>query len=278
MKVLINYGNDRFKKAQKLCSYTAKYAGFDRVIEYSPADIDAEFAEKYNDIFSYKRGAGLWLWKPYIILKTLKELQNGDILFYLDCGGLFIRSAKPIFDILENEPIYVTNIPLPERKFTSRYLFEEFNRTGFEETPQIQAGYIGINRCNQTVEFFEKYLKLCERHGYLDPTVMGIKEADDFVAHREDQSVLSLLYKTYAEKEGWKVHKDPSQIYNIPEKFLYFSGLCEVNHDDTYGVLICLHRSPEAKFTKVVSNLLQCYLPRKVLLALYKVNNRIQRK
>ena len=49
-KILINYANKAFKKAQKLNSKTGLGVGnFDRVIEYSPKDIDKKFYEK-NEI------------------------------------------------------------------------------------------------------------------------------------------------------------------------------------------------------------------------------------
>lgn len=65
----------------------------------------------------------------------------------------------------------------------------------------------------------------------------------DFVSHREDQSILSLLCK----KEGIKTHLDPTQwgiIYRYPpmltdNKYIYKRA----DHINEYPVCIALHRN-----------------------------------
>ena len=55
-KILINYANDAFKEAQKLNSKTGRSVGkFDKVIEYSPKDIDRmyRFLKKHLKGSSY---------------------------------------------------------------------------------------------------------------------------------------------------------------------------------------------------------------------------------
>lgn len=78
---LISYADSNYKKAQKLLSRSAKMAGFDNIIEYGPDDIPFDFRKLQQDIFAYKRGDGLWLWKPYLIKATLDNLANGIFCF-----------------------------------------------------------------------------------------------------------------------------------------------------------------------------------------------------
>ena len=100
MKLLINYANKRFKEFQKLNSKTGiKVAGFDKVISYSPEDIDRDFFQKNEKILKCPRGNGYWLWKPYFIKKSLELLDAGDFLFYCDSDYRFISSIQPIIDI-----------------------------------------------------------------------------------------------------------------------------------------------------------------------------------
>ena len=48
---------------------------------------DKEFWKKNGDfIEKNKRGYGYWLWKSYIIKKTMDMMKDGDILLYLDSG------------------------------------------------------------------------------------------------------------------------------------------------------------------------------------------------
>ena len=97
MRIFITFGDNKFKKARKFSAKMAKLrGGFDKVIEYTPEDIDPAFKREHEDIFSIKRGYGLWLWKPYIIWKTLNEVANeGDLVFYAD-AVLFLLE---IYDI-----------------------------------------------------------------------------------------------------------------------------------------------------------------------------------
>ncbi len=74
------------------CKKSALETGkVDYFYAYGPKDIDIEFKLSNNDILSRNRGNGYWLWKPYFILKTLKEkLREGDYLIYTDATILYL--------------------------------------------------------------------------------------------------------------------------------------------------------------------------------------------
>ena len=62
---------------------------FDKVIGLNDKDLkdDGPFWEKHGHfIETHWRGYGHWIWKPYIILKTLLSMNDGDLLMYLDSG------------------------------------------------------------------------------------------------------------------------------------------------------------------------------------------------
>ena len=86
MITVINFAEGLpYSKYRKICSKSARWIGrADNVIEYSASDIEPSFIEKNKSIMSKKRGFGLWLWKPYFINKTLKQMNDGDWLFYVD--------------------------------------------------------------------------------------------------------------------------------------------------------------------------------------------------
>ena len=52
MIIAINYANEGFQKAQKLNLETALQWGADKVIGYTPADMDEAFKEKNKEILS----------------------------------------------------------------------------------------------------------------------------------------------------------------------------------------------------------------------------------
>ncbi len=262
MKVLISYANEKFFKAQRLNSKTGMWiAGFDRVIEYGPEDVEIDFLEENKDIFKYQRGNGLWLWKPYFIYKTLLELKDGDILFYLDSGAFWTRSAKPLFDILSREDIYVADLPLIEKQFTKKYTFDYMGCYGdnYELSQQIQGTFIGFRKSKQTIEFVRKWLDYCCKVDMLSPNLYPEGIDTTFIAHREDQSILSLLCK----KEGIVPHKDPTQYGRLPQKYHQEHFIFKVpNHCDRYKPMIVLHREAKANIKVCFRQWLCCVLPK----------------
>ena len=60
-KVLISYANEEYMKSQSLLSKTARNKGFTELIEYGSQDVDDKFRTDHADVFSVKRGDGLWL-------------------------------------------------------------------------------------------------------------------------------------------------------------------------------------------------------------------------
>ena len=103
MIIAVNYANQKFKRAQKFNSRTAIRFGADRVIEYTPDDIDADFYKKNKEVLSAKKGNGYYLWKPYFLNKAYQELQEGDYLIYTDSGAIYVDQIQKLIDCMERE-------------------------------------------------------------------------------------------------------------------------------------------------------------------------------
>lgn len=209
MIIAINYSDENFRDAQKLNTKTAYTKGrVDKVIEYSPKDIDSEFYKKYEDILNCNRGGGYWLWKPYIILKTMNSMDNGDYLFYCDSGAAYINKVEYLIDSLEksNQDIMPFELPLIEKQWTKTKTFELMgcNKSIFKENNQILATYILIKVSENSRKFIEQYLKFCTNKDCL----IDSNETEKYlIEHRHDQSIFSLLCK----KAQLDTFRDPSQ-------------------------------------------------------------------
>ena len=90
-----------FSYAPQLSQSGLSNGGFDEVFSYNYSDIDDEFKEKNKHILEQPRGAGFWLWKPYIIKKTLEKIEENDLLFYSDSGISFIRPIDDLIKIMD---------------------------------------------------------------------------------------------------------------------------------------------------------------------------------
>lgn len=248
MKILLNYANDAYRKSQKWNSWTGKHiAGFDKVYEFSPADIEEDYYLQHKDVLDEKRGNGLWLWKPYFIDRVMETCREGDIIFYADSGSFFLKKVdKLISSLRENEKIWVSDYPLLESCFTKPICFEKMDCKNEEirNSNQIQACVLMLICCAETRAFVKEWLSFCEKYELISPEgglSLSENRGKGFVAHREDQSILSLLCK----KKGIKTHKDPSQRGVFPETYYSpnYAYRVPVHKEDCYGAVLVLHKA-----------------------------------
>ncbi len=272
MKVLINYANMKYQKAQSFNTWTGKHiAKFDKIIEYTPKDIDPEFRLKNSAIFSIDRGDGLWLWKPYIIKKTLDDLEYGDILFYCDSGAFFIRKINKLIESMGENDIWLSGLPLIEKQYTKMETVKLMDsvKSEYINSNQVSGTIIIIRKSEFSANFIDEWLKYCSDIRILSGHVNtpGIVNDIKFIQHREDQSILSLLSKKY----NISRHKDPSQYGKLPEKYKGEGRIFKIeNFQDRYPVCLIHHRTADVNLKVCVKQLLCVFLPRKISLRLIK--------
>ena len=121
-------GNENYHAAAKrLSKQVARFELFDKIIplneEYLQNDI-VFWSQHSNFILNNKIGFGFWIWKPYIILKQLEKMEEGDTLLYLDCGceANFYAKEKMslLLEIVKTKNILLTTSGLPEKEWTKR--------------------------------------------------------------------------------------------------------------------------------------------------------------
>ena len=223
MIVLINYSNDLYKKSQKLNSTTGKKVGlFDEVISYSPKDIDKDFYEKNKKILNQKRGNGYWLWKPYFIKKSLETLNTGDFLFYCDAGAYFINPITPFIEAsltTGQDIICFSLFEHLERIWTKRDAFILMNCDSpkYTDSKQILASYSLWKKTSITMDFIDELLDYSQDERLITDleNQCGYDNYPEFIEHRHDQSIFSLL----AKKHNLTAFRDPSQFGNNYKQF-----------------------------------------------------------
>lgn len=247
---LFNYANSDFRMAQKVNSWAGKYiAHFDEVISFGPQDIDAEFREAHKEMLSAKRLNGYALWKSYFIQRMIENSKDGDYLFYLDSGAFFIRDVRLLIPYISDEdPILVTDIPLKECNWTKPSCIEYFHAEHLKYTNQIQSGYIFFKVNDFSRKFFRDYFEISQSTDLLVSEGLGKYDpitryfGDEFVSHREDQSILSIMCKL----RGIKAHRDLSQV-GVDQRSFYNPHYLyeEPKHDDDhYPTMVFLLKAP----------------------------------
>ena len=264
MRIFVSYGDEKFSTSLKRAGFMARLLGrFDKIYLYGPNDIDDVFKSRNKEILSIKRGAGLWLWKPYILYKAILEKAiDGDIVFYCDAGSFFIRSVSHIERSMDKDDIWVSEIPFMEGQFTKEDTFSILDIVdNIRMTPQIQASCICVRRTPSSIEFIKKWLDCCCNIYLLHPKNLkpGLDNKDYFISHREDQSILSLICK----KNGIVPHQDPTLHGKYPELYTNYGFIKPImSRTREYPVCIILHRSPCISIKSMIKNTIISILPK----------------
>lgn len=255
MKIfVVNYGGDNFTPFARLntkCAY--KYGRVDHVYTYTPDDIDVDFRKKHAKILSSSLGGGYWLWKPYIIKKTLSQIQDGDYLVYLDSGSSYVCGpVKPLIDEIEKKGmwLYAMQMDFVERQYTKRdaFVLMDSDRCEYTDTGQYWAGIQIYKKCSSSIAFVDDWLSYASDRRIItnDDNTCGKENYPDFIAHRHDQSIFSLLCK----KGG--ITPSDSIVCNMNKKVKH-NVIFYLRHRRKLGVSMVI-------ITKILLLLLVCQL------------------
>lgn len=216
----INFANGYpYERFRKYNSFTAKWFGkVDRVIEYSKDDIPDSYITAHKEIFAESRGYGLWLWKPFLISKTLQQLKYDDWLFYVDSGAVIINDVHKLVNCAEENKtdIMLFEMPLLDRQFTKKECYEKIGVKDYNQN-QLAATYVLVKKTKETTLLIKEWLTYCEDVSLLSGNHFydEINEFDDFFSHREDQSILTLLRIKY----DLPVFRDCSDYGEFPHMY-----------------------------------------------------------
>ncbi len=169
------------------------------------------FLEKKN-----KRLFGYACWKPDIILDYLNNIPEGSILQYSDIGCHFnkngitrlkeyveIVSEKNILPFQYKKPEFKNDLELKfqiylEHHYTKADLFDYFkvsNDSPIKYSEQIWSGTIFFKNNVNTKNFVKDWVKTCSINNLIDDSPSVLMNSEEFIEHRHDQSVFSLLCK-----------------------------------------------------------------------------------
>lgn len=173
-----------------------------------------DFYKQNKEILDLKKGAGYWLWKPYIILDTLSKVKDGEFVFYIDNSFYFINSPNKIIEICSNNNGFcffnrTKNTEFGCIKHHSHNecinLLEAHNV--INESLSI-AGIQLYQKNNNTINFITEYLNLClNKTALLDSNQVQNKV---FLSHLHDMSIYSILRA----KKGINGFRSPYQSGN----------------------------------------------------------------
>jgi hypothetical protein len=179
---------------------------FDECILYTSEHLQADvdfWGAHHEFVRANARGYGYWLWKPFLIKRTMETHQDGDVLLYLDCGcELDItrkRDLEACIEVVKADSLVGTYTGCTERDWNKMDLIEKLgmNSDAHLNTQQRQAGALLFLVCDETRRFVDEWYRLgCEYHN-IDDTPSQLGNFWCFREHRHDQSIYSLLTKKW---------------------------------------------------------------------------------
>ena len=255
---LISYGSDgvgpagiHVQNESNLMMSASMYQVFDVMIPYQFHNIEPEYYEKHKEILSQKRGAGYWLWKPYLILKTLEMMPENDVLVWLDSSVVLGEGIYEVLKLVEKDDI-ILFYHHKNRGYTKKILVDKiFNGDKtFLDKAQFAGGYIFLRNNPKTRKFVEEWLHYSE-DPELFTDIPSIDEYPDFKDHRHDQSILTAVYYQHG-----LLAKYASDY--IPNAFLATG-----RKDQCSMTYLTFHKEPEQDYwsqlkAKIIDKLLGC--------------------
>jgi len=165
-----------------------------------------EFYNENRSILDEEVGAGWWVWKPYVILDTMNNVEDGDLILYCDCGDMFSPGLKSYIEsnIGEEDLCLLLVGNSTNKQFTKRdcFILMDCDEEDYWNSAQLEAGFMVWKVSDRSKEVVSEWLNYCKDLRIInnDPSVLG-EEFVEFKEHRNDQSIITNL----AVREGLSV-------------------------------------------------------------------------
>ena len=186
------------------------------------------------------RGFGYWCFKPQVILQSLRQINENDILIYADIGCEFVKEArdsllKKLQEMQYND-IMVFSGDHGERAkikyWTKGDVLKYFgyqNDTKFLETCGFAGGFLVVKKTNKSMQIIQEWLDIFANHfNLVDDSPSNFPNFPNFIENRHDQTILTMIAKR---------HKLNYYNYNNDKEMLDFGIMVSRKSWDTMGHL-----------------------------------------
>jgi len=259
--LIVSYADDLFLFSQKRLIESALHHGIDESHSWDRAALEqTTFYKLHKSTLDSPRGGGYWLWKPFIIKEELEDLKIGDILVYSDAGIEIIGALSPLLKLCLQKGILPFaghyddfGAPGPNicSKWTKRdcFVFMGSDELRYHQSQMLDASFLVLTKTEKSMTFIREWFLYCNQPQLLtdQPNICGLPDLPDFIGHRYDQSILSLL----AARKGIEIFRHPSQFgnhlkdepYREPgESKRYPYGAKGIYYNSPYKTLLNHHR------------------------------------
>lgn len=232
-KIFITYGDKLYaSNVLRICNMAKQTNHFDEIISYGPKDLPQEILT--HTLFQYARGGGYWLWKPYIIQKTLEECNDDDIVVYVDSGSEVYKDDlwQTYFNMMKKSNAIVFKFCCLMKYWTKKSVLDKFRQDcrNIHQLHQICGGVSLWSR--KALPVVKEWYKLMYEHPDLvsDTPPDKLKfEAPYFKEHRHDQAILTCLAYKYEKEYGIQILWEKSEVFYSKGQAVFLSRIRNKN-------------------------------------------------
>lgn len=205
----ISYSEDRmysFKESrERMKEEAVQFGEFDSITFYNESDLSDSLKETLKPALKYSRGAGCWIWKPFIIQKRLREIDEGDFLIYTDMGITINKHGKKNFqDLLEmvkgsDYGNICFQIGHKEKNWCTKEILDYFKCSNDEQiknSDQYYAGVLLFYKNKKLIKLIDEWCDIAYNNPLLFTDEHDDNQENGFIENRHDQAVFSILRKS----------------------------------------------------------------------------------
>jgi hypothetical protein len=204
---LVSYaaGPAVYRTNQQRLVRSARQFGFESIHAFGEDALDGEFRRAHAEVLAAAEGAGYWLWKPYLVLEVLKASAPDDVIVYVDAGAFLRNSPDALWREAPSAELILFENDYPKRRVHQ-------TRCVRSHRHRCARASLGPAARRQLPDRTETARRpgASSRSGSSSAATRGSwptgpagregPELPGFVAHRHDQSALSLLLRLYGDR------------------------------------------------------------------------------
>ena len=213
--------------AREKCAFLLSWGALDSCSAFDLGDLPLDWRGEHG-VNESIRGAGWWRWKPYYLLRELRKLGEGEVLVHVDYDLQFSRQPDALWCIGQNSETGIAAFHMPcltDRAWCKQEVAASMHATdAMLDTTQLYAGLLAMRRTSFAEQFLEQWLQLVLQDGLAtDALSPHVRQHPRFIAHRHDQSILSLL----AKQQRVKTYPLPTVDHDIRDVWSWDAGYCK---------------------------------------------------
>ena len=233
----VTYADGQMSKSAMLAQKSALKHGCNFSVFMNEKSISAEFYNLNKSILDQNRGAGYWLWKPYIINKMLNRINENEYLVYTDAGVEFVNDISILINKMYQDVfLFGNNYPHVGwcKADIMEVLLPNWEYEIKKDKRQAQASVLIVKNTEASRIFIGKWLKYSQIDHFIDDSQSYKSNYIYFAEHRHDQAILTCLaYKYGINLHWWPAHYNNGQF--VYDKHPQFA-------EDNYPVIFHHHR------------------------------------